>query len=122
MVADPVSLRDVAATLGGFAGLPSGSFPGASLARFWQGQSPAEADSQSPVISEVSKGIRTPPWYPVSQGDMRSLVGSARRYILGGDGAEELFDLTDDWERTPLPVTDSLAAPFRRELARWPHQ
>jgi len=114
----PVTLRDVAATLADLAGLPGG-VPGSSLARFWLETDSVQPRTESPVISEVSKGIRTPPWYPVSKGDMRSLVQRGQRYILDGDGREELFGLSDDWERHPLPVTDSLA-PFRTELSRWP--
>ncbi|HSE66140.1 MAG TPA: sulfatase, partial [Gemmatimonadales bacterium] len=101
-VEQPVTLRDVAATLADLAGLPSGVVPGASLARFWRGSFPLEPRTQSPVISEVSKGIRTPPQYPVSRGDMRSLVEGGQRYILGGDGTEQIFDLGDDWEHHPL--------------------
>jgi hypothetical protein len=48
------------------------------------------------------------------------LVEGGKRYILGGDGTEQLFDLTDDWERHELAVTDSVAMPFRTELTRWP--
>jgi len=119
-VEQPVTLRDVAATLADLAGLPAGVVPGASLARFWRQSPSVEPRTQSPVMSEVSKGIRTPPWYPVSKGDMRSLVDGDKRYILGGEGTEQLFDLTDDWERHPLAVTDSVAMPFRTELNRWP--
>jgi arylsulfatase A-like enzyme len=119
-LAQPVTLRDVAATLADLAGLPAGVVPGASLARFWRENGSDEPRTQSPVISEVSKGIRTPPQYPVSRGDMRSLVEANQRYILGGDGTEELFDLGDDWEHHPLTVTDSVVTPFRNELSRWP--
>jgi arylsulfatase A-like enzyme len=120
IISDPVTLRDVAATLADLAGVPQGTLPGTSLARFWLSGEGPQGDSQSPVISEVSKGIRTPAWYPVSKGDMRSLAGLGHRYILNGDDAEQLFVLDDEWERQPVAVTDSLAAPFRRELTRWP--
>jgi arylsulfatase A-like enzyme len=119
-VNQPVTLRDVAATLAELAGLPAGAVPGSSLARFWLETSSVQPRTESPVISEVSKGIRTPPQFPVSRGDMRSLVEGGQRYILGGDGREELFDLGDDWERHPLTVMDSVALPFRTELSRWP--
>ena len=119
-VEQPVTLRDVAATLADLAGLAAGVVPGTSLARFWRESASVELRTQSPVMSEVSKGIRTPPQFPVSRGDMRSLVEGGKRYILGGDGTEQLFDLTDDWERHQLAVTDSAAMPFRTELKRWP--
>jgi hypothetical protein len=88
-VEQPVTLRDVAATLADLAGLPAGVVPGASLARFWRQSPSVEPRTQSPVMSEVSKGIRTPPWYPVSRGDMRSLVerGQALHPWWGRDGA-----------------------------------
>ena len=41
-VEQPVTLRDVAATLADLAGLPAGVVPGTSLARFWRESPPVE--------------------------------------------------------------------------------
>ena len=83
------------------AGLPAGVVPGASLARFWRQTTLTEPSTQSPVISEVSKKNSRPPQYPVSGRDKRSLAEMEPRDIMSWDGTEQLFDLTDDWERHP---------------------
>jgi arylsulfatase A-like enzyme len=121
VVDSAVTLRDVAATLADLAGLgPAGQLPGQTLARFWRKEAPIGPITQSPILSEVSKGIRTPPWYPVSRGDMRSLVGFGYRYILGGDGTEQLFKLDDVREQTPLADSTARLAAFRQQLTLWP--
>lgn len=109
----PVSLRDVAATLVDLAGFDQGSpIPGASLARFWQG---GTTGSDSPVLSEVSRGIRTPAWYPVSRGNMQSLVALGYRYIRNDGGGEELFDAGHDpAERADLAGADSSRAALEK--------
>src|SRR5262249_17996555 len=57
VVAEPISLRDLAATIVEVTGLESGApFPGASLARFWGPPSKPEAAppaSASPALAEV---------------------------------------------------------------------
>ena len=99
-VPQPVSLRDLSATLLDLAGLDGvRRFPGWSLSRYWTGA----GGESSPLLSEVSKGYNTPPAVPVSRGPMRSLVGRGMHYILNGDGEEELYDYqTDDAETTNL--------------------
>ncbi len=101
-----VSLRDVAATLVDLAGFGGDNpIPGNSLARFWQG---GLGDSASPVLSEVSRGIRTPAWYPVSRGNMQALVALGYRYIRNSGGGEELFSARHDpAERFDLSGADS---------------
>jgi arylsulfatase A-like enzyme len=123
-VASPVTVRDVAATLSDLAGIAApeaqGGLPGRSLARFWQSDSALGMQAVSPVLSEVSRGIRTAPWFPVSLGDMRSLVDSQYRYILGGDRTEQLFALGDVWETHSQVPDDSLLGAFRDRLQRMP--
>ena len=57
VVAEPVSLRDVAATIVDVSGLEAGSpFPGNSLARFWEttGEAPTtDRSGGEPVLSEL---------------------------------------------------------------------
>jgi arylsulfatase A-like enzyme len=106
-IGSPVTLRDLAATLTNLAGL-SQSFPGSSLTRFWD---PTPTSSfPSPIISYVTKGIRTPPADPVSRGTMRSIFRDNLQLIVNGDAREELFDLrADPLARQNLAGTDSAA-------------
>jgi arylsulfatase A-like enzyme len=104
VVSGPVSLRDVAHTLVDLAAGRENPFPGISFRQQWSDSAPVA----EPVLSEVSKGIRTPAWYPVSRGDMTSLVADSLRYIRNGDGQEELYGLlTDPWEHHDLATSDS---------------
>jgi arylsulfatase A-like enzyme len=107
-----VTLRDIAHTLVDLA-VPHAEnpFPGQSLRRYWTDSLPGE----EPVLSEVSQGIRTPKWYPVSQGDMKSVVAENLRYIKTGDQKEELYGLrTDPWEQHDLIRGDSGSARLER--------
>jgi arylsulfatase A-like enzyme len=103
-----VTLRDIAHTLVELATPGEANpFPGMSLSRFWTDSLPVE----DPILSEVSKGIRTAKWYPVTKGDMKSVVAESLRYIRDGDGQEELYGLfSDQWEAHDLLKTDSLTA------------
>lgn len=89
----PVSLRDLAETIRGVAGLPGPAFPGASLAPLWLGP---DTVATSPVLVQVTQGIRTDPEWPVTRGTMNGVIRGDLHYILGGDGKEELFRLSSD--------------------------
>ena len=53
-IRDPVSLRDIAATIVELAGLTTGTpFPGDSLTRFWKNPSPASGGVQPASLSEL---------------------------------------------------------------------
>jgi arylsulfatase A-like enzyme len=95
-VPHPVSLIDIAATILDVTGAAAGArLPGESLARYW-GQR-ADAPAPAPVfLAEVSKGINTPAWVPVSAGAMKSVIGDGFHYIRHTSGREELFDLEQD--------------------------
>ena len=114
-VEQPVSLRDLAATVEDIAGLGSTAFPGHSLARTWSG-----ADGQdSPALSMVQRGIRLPRWYPGALGDMRSLVESGLHVIRGGDSVPELFDLgRDPGEHRNLAADTALTGRMLRRMDR----
>jgi arylsulfatase A-like enzyme len=95
-VREPVSLRDVPATVVDLIKLEGEShFPGTSLARYWGGThdpgKPAAA-----LLSEVSQSINLAEWLPSMKGDMKSLVMDGRHYIKNGDGREELYDFEND--------------------------
>ncbi|MFQ5689198.1 MAG: sulfatase [Gemmatimonadota bacterium] len=104
-----VSLRSLPATIARLTGLEEEMpFPGPSLSARWDGSANAPPVSEDgpaypAVLSEVEFAPRLPDWFPVSRGDMRSIVLDDRHYILNGDGTEELYDLAEDpSERTDL--------------------
>jgi arylsulfatase A-like enzyme len=100
-VDEPVSLRDLPATVLDLLGLEGEhAFPGRSLTRFWaqgEGADPPEFESE-PLLMETEK----PPLLtnqgrePVAQGPMKALVAEGMHYIRSGDGREELFSLKSD--------------------------
>jgi arylsulfatase A-like enzyme len=92
-VAQPVSLRDLPATVLDVIGIRNGaSIPGESLANAWTG----EAYSHSPLLSEFDHYDWAQPWMPIHRGDMKSLVEGPLHYIRNGDGTEELYDMLRD--------------------------
>jgi arylsulfatase A-like enzyme len=99
-IPDPVSLRDLPATIVDVVGLRSDSpFPGKSLAGYWNSDSASKKPLSDPVLTQVAlrenvsnnKG-RAPAW----RGPMKSLVADGSVYILNADGDEELYDLEAD--------------------------
>jgi hypothetical protein len=70
--------------------------PGNSLARYWNGAPGSGMLAADTLLAEISAGINTPPEYPVSKGDMKSLICNALHYIRNGDGGEELYDFEND--------------------------
>ncbi|MGQ0538911.1 MAG: sulfatase [Gemmatimonadaceae bacterium] len=122
-VAEPVTLRDVPATvLELIGGAGAHSLPGTSLARHWRSDSLGTSDPlarsrapDSPVYAEVDYARNLPAYIPVSQGPMKSVVVDGYHYISGSSGAEELFDVRrDPWERNNLITADSLAQTLAR--------
>jgi arylsulfatase A-like enzyme len=99
-VAEPVTLRDLPATILGLTGAPDPSIPGMSLAELWQGA--AEHGVTSPVFSSMV----------ASDTAFHSLMIGRFHYLrTGGKPAEALFDVeadpeeTDDLlKRSPLPA------------------
>ncbi|WP_165225572.1 sulfatase [Aquisphaera insulae] len=102
VVAGPVGLRDLPATIAELVGKPQGvTFPGRSLARLLGDASGPDAGGTSePLLLET-----TPPLVmmnegrePVAKGPMSSLVAGGMHYIQSGDGSEELYSLRGDPE------------------------
>lgn len=101
VVTEPVSLRDLAATIVDLLDLEAGSpFPGRSLARFWDGSSPSSSTAVEPTLSEVVPIDPTnpdplemiKPHWPIA-----AVVDSDWSYIRReADGHEELFRLPED--------------------------
>jgi arylsulfatase A-like enzyme len=121
-VAEPVSLRDIPATVVDLLGLARAApFPGRSLARFWAGNEPAKASPAEPLLMETGK----PPSptnqgrEPVAKGPMKSLVADGMHYIRTGDGGEEVYLLSSDLEeRFNLAIYPYAAEHLRRFRAR----
>jgi arylsulfatase A-like enzyme len=101
VVNEPVSLRDLPATVLDRLGLAAGSpFPGQSLAGYWS-STPGKAFPESaPVLSEHA--TETAFRQPAAEQSLRrrdvqmSLVARGRHYIRDGFGSEQLYDLNQD--------------------------
>lgn len=116
-IAEPVTLRDLPATIVDLLGLNNqGRIPGNSLVQRWANTSRGSNQS-SALLSELSTiGIQLPNWYPVGKGDMKSLVAEQYHYIKNGDGREELYNFAND----PLEALELAGrADFRAILERF---
>jgi len=106
-VADPVSLRDIPATVVDLLGLGQDSpFPGASLAGRWDGSPTRPIDPPLSLV-EQQKKFSPSPHIPASLGPLWSLAQAGLTYIRQSDGAEQLYDHTQD----PLETRNLAAAP-----------
>ena len=106
MVAEPVSLRDLPATVLDLLGLGRGAaFPGRSLARFWDPGDGAARPAFEPLLMETDKPtlLTNQGREPAAKGPMKAMVAGGMHYIRSGDGSEELYALdADPEERTNL--------------------
>ena len=108
----PITLRELASTIVDLLDFTrEAPFPGRSLARYWE-TSPAPSPIQDePLLAELTRVTGQPAWFPASKGNMKSLVFQGMRYIKNGDGAEELYNFSDDpWEVTNLAALAGHAA------------
>jgi arylsulfatase A-like enzyme len=113
VVAEPVSLRDVPATIADVLGLgPEAPFPGRSLARSWGGD-PGAAE---PLLMETDKPLvlMNQGREPAAKGAMKSLVAGGMHYIRAGDRSEELYSLRSD----PQERLNLAGAPAATEILR----
>jgi arylsulfatase A-like enzyme len=100
-VAEPVSLRDVPATVLDLLGLSADSpFPGRSLAAHWRTPPGAAPPRTTPAISEgdfltIGLDPRRGPG-PSQRGYTMSQVASGWHYFRDSNGAEGLYDLAAD--------------------------
>lgn len=96
VVSTPVTLRDLPATvLDLIAPGDSAPFPGRSLAVDWSG--PVDTRSPEPVLIGVRQVPRQPVEYPVTRGNLASVVIGELRYLRNlGDNREEVYHQIDD--------------------------
>jgi arylsulfatase A-like enzyme len=114
IVAEPVSLRDIPATIADMLGLGGDApFPGRSLARFWSGNPNGTGLSPEPLLMETDKPLvlMNEGREPAAKGPMKSLVAGGMHYIRSGDGSEELYSLRSD----PEERLNLVGAPAARE-------
>jgi arylsulfatase A-like enzyme len=121
VIQQPASLRDLSTTVLDLVGIQNQDrFPGASLRRFWEKSAGSQNLAQVPLLSEVSYTPGYPKWYPVTRGDIKSLVFENFHYIKNGDGSEELYDfMTDYMEKDNLihlPANQSILQYLRKDL------
>jgi arylsulfatase A-like enzyme len=123
VVREPVSLRDLPATVADLVGPGEPApFPGHSLAGFWElDRTPQHA---GPVLSEVEHQTkhRPSPHIPASRGPLWSLTTAERVFIRHDDGAEQLFALEGDPGETnnlaPRPESGPVLGSLRSDLER----
>jgi arylsulfatase A-like enzyme len=124
VVAEPVSLRDLPATIVEQLGLAAGApFPGHSLAALWQstpGESPSTTTS---AFSELAHATAFRPQTGLSRrGLQMSLVAFGRHYVRDGTGTEQLYDLARDPFETANLATSAegshMVGVFRRMLLK----
>jgi arylsulfatase A-like enzyme len=124
VVAEPVSLRDVPATIVELLGLGRESpFPGRSLARCWRGDPGADGPLAEPLLMETGKPIllANEGREPAAKGPMKAIVAGGMHYIRSADGSEELYSLkSDPQERLNLagsPMASGSLQGFRNTLS-----
>jgi arylsulfatase A-like enzyme len=124
IINDPVSLRDLAATVVDVLGLETGSpFPGNSLARYWRETSPTAPLAPAPAgpaLSEVVPGLavnvdayglpnRSWPLGAIHDGDWSYIRGE-------GNVREELFHLKNDAKEQRNLAHDPTARPILERM------
>ena len=125
VITEPVSLRDVPATVVDLLALgPDAPFPGRSLARFWsRGDDRPASSPVEPLLMETGKPLllTNQGREPVARGPMKSLIGWGMHYIRAGDGLEELYSLASDPEErnnvADLPKNEGAMVRFRNSLS-----
>ncbi len=105
------SLRDLPATVLDLLGLKNEPiFPGNSLSRFWDRVEAGGGTDGEYLLSEVNYAPNLPDRFPVSKGDMKSLIYNRFHYILNGDLREELYNFENDpWEQQNLAGTSEFS-------------
>ena len=115
-VHEAVTLRNLPATITDLIELnDKAPFPGSSLIHYWSGTHSHDGAAADPLLSEVNFAPNLPEWFPVSKGNMKSLVANRYHYIRNGDGREELYDIEND----PLEQQDTAYVADDRHMLAW---
>ncbi len=124
VVAEPVSLRDVPATVVDLLGLVRDApFPGRSLARFWGRDQKGDRSHSEPLLMETGKPVllTNQGREPAAKGPIQSLIAGGMHYIRLADGSEELYSLSSDPDEqinvAGSPMTRAVIQGFRDRLA-----
>jgi len=124
-IKDPVSLRDLAATIADVTEIGSSPFPGRSLATYWAHGVPPENQVAEPTLSEVDGPVNCTPNQgrsPVFSGPLHAIAHRGEVYIRDSIGNEELFDVKSDpmqvHNLAPLPNSRPSLERFRAFLVR----
>jgi arylsulfatase A-like enzyme len=118
-VAEPVSLRDLPATIIDLLGMdPDHGFAGRSVARYWQPRSPGVRVVDDPLLMETTKPelIINGGREPAARGPMKAVVASGMHYIQMGDGSEELYNINSDVEEKVNLALDGNNSPVLVEF------
>lgn len=115
-VTSTVSLRNLAATIADLAGLPGAAFPGVSLRAHWADAAPPDTGVALAAVP-FARGL--PASFPVSKGDLSSIVTRRYQLIAGAAGDTTAFDLAADPTGTrALPAIPDSARPLLPLLHR----
>ncbi len=105
-IAETASLRDIGATIMELSSKNPVTVPGKSLVRYWSSPAGSQNASGEIAFSELKYAGGFPSWFPISRGNMQSLVTNRYHYVRNGDGQEELYDWANDpWEQSDLAKT-----------------
>lgn len=104
VISNEVSLHDLPSTILELLELNVETrLPGKSLTRYWKELDSSRETEGDYLLSEVNFAPRQPQWFPVSKGDMKSMIHHGYHYILNGDQSEELYRYEEDpWEQANL--------------------
>jgi arylsulfatase A-like enzyme len=113
-IATPVTLRDLPRTILDLADLEGGTIPGASFAGLANGA--GVSATGSPLLASITPAKNIPASDPVFRGPMWTFVSPPHQYILGGDGAVELYDSVRDPAQLVNLATDTTVRSVRDRL------
>ena len=123
VIAEPVSLCDLPATIVDLLGLGRDApFPGRSLTRLWHRPDRAVSPPAEPLLMETGKPelFANQGREPAAKGPMKSIVARGMHYIRTADGLEELYELSTDPEEkvnmAGLPAAQIILERFRNTL------
>jgi arylsulfatase A-like enzyme len=122
-VKEPVSLRDLPATITDLLGIQSPGFPGQSLTRFLGSAAAGGSAGAQPVFSEtVTHQERGYPDGLIPVGRQYSLLSGQFHYLRHEHGTEELYNVQDDpWEQhdlAQLGVDRQILDDFKAQLGQ----